>query len=176
LAPTEIVEIQQRFKATLRFDISTSYIIPFAIIDQTLRSLEVAGILVFRLESPEYRFRDPRYPFVNSFAEPDLFYSVLVNEQSDLIQLVGADPGVTPPKFNVDITRLSELIPVAAGTPRIFFFTMFVDEKGTILAVESQDQETKDAVNALKQVPVLVPGRRENVNVPTAVLVAIPKK
>jgi hypothetical protein len=53
---------------------------------------------------------------------------------------------------------------------------MFVDEKGTILAVESQDQETKDAVNALKQVPVLVPGRRENVNVPTAVLVAIPKK
>lgn len=176
MSPTQIRDIQQSRRFTLNFDISAKEVIPFAVIDQSLRALVQAGVFPFRLESPVYRFLDPGYPPVISPAESHLFYSVLFTEESDLIQLVGSDPSVIPPKLDLDITRLRKLIPEAGSEPKVLFFTMFVSEKGSVRAVESPDRSAKAAVNMLKQVPVLVPGRREGINVATAVLIAIPTK
>lgn len=172
LSPADIRAVQERFKFSPRFDISTRDMIPLAVIDQTLQSLKDTGVSLFRLESPAYRY-NPKFPFIPS-SEPRLFYSVLLNGESDLIQLVGVDRTIEPTKIDLDASRIRELLPKAKGSSKILFFTMFVDGTGRVLRVENFDEDTKDAVTMLKDARVLAPGRRGIENVPTAVLLAIP--
>jgi hypothetical protein len=145
-------------------------LIPFALLEQTLDTgwPEFTSV---QLLSSAYRYRNRR-----------LYYSVLLaRNNSQLIQLVGADPYVQSPKVELDFDKLSKQVPrpfypngmkPRASRREIVFYTMFVDEKGTIIDVDPIGYN--ENIQLLKNAGVSKPGMRDGVPVPTAVIVAVP--
>jgi hypothetical protein len=150
---------------------------PFSIIESKLQSPEPHTIYV--LASSRYSF--PMYYPTIEHSKPGvvrLYYSTLLTRNgSELIQLAGIDPDVKPPKFDIDFSHLSEFLKDSrykAGA--VYFFTVFVDEKGKILGFGYSERKNEAVLTALSHATVITPGTRNGMPVPTAVIVAIPVK
>lgn len=134
----------------------------------------------------KYRLHDPRYFYPDRFdgesVRPNLerlYYTTsIVSNGSRLIQFTGLDPQVQPPRFDIDLNQLSKNLDISRYRGgAVFFYTVFVDEKGEILGVESENlnRRLKDQnVEILGKAHVVTPGLRNGVPVPTAVIIAVP--
>lgn len=150
--------------------------VPFSKIEKKMK--EPTPLSLFRLRAPRYRFLDLKSPPIVKHARPGserLYYSVLVvSDGSQLVQLVGIDPNVQPPRFDIDFARLAELPNVRRfKNGAVFFYTIFVDENGCILGIEANNDENPAVVDALNKSRAITPGLRNGIPVPTAVILAI---
>lgn len=149
---------------------------PFSVIESKMQSPEAHTS--YRLASSQYSF-----PLDHSKIEHSkpglarLYYSTLLTSNgSHLIQLAGIDPDVMPPQFDIDFSHLSESLRQISDRDEIYFFTVFVDDKGGILGVEYSDIKNEAVVATLSKATVIAPGTRNGEPVPTAVIIAIPVK
>jgi hypothetical protein len=151
--------------------------VSFSMIEEKMK--EQTPDSLYRLCSPRYRFLDPQVPTSIEYMHPGsarLYYSVpLISNGSQLIEIVGVDPDVRPPKFEMDYSILAKSLKNSRfKNEAIFFYTVFVDENGIIFAIENSDPEGKAILPALSKATVTAPGTRKGKPVPTAVILAIP--
>jgi TonB family protein len=156
--------------------------VTFSVVERTLKTLRSMGLRNVMLESPVFRSARSVF-FLCCDVMPDwsLFYSSLyVNNGSHLITLVGTEPTLVPPKFSLDSVRLTQLAnesgPAAGKGGGVLFYTIFVNEAGKILGVETWNDQKDEISAVLEKVGVTAPGFCKGVPVPVASLVAIPYK
>lgn len=156
---------------------------PFSIIESKMQSPEPHTL--YSLASSRYAF--PLHHSTIAHSKPGLvrlYYStILPSNGSQLIQLAGVDSEVMPPQFDIDFNHLAGSFKNSHHKDgAIYFFTIFVDEKDSVLGVEYRDEysdtknENEMVIEALSNATVLAPGTRNGKPVPTAVIVAIPVK
>lgn len=151
--------------------------VPFSVIESKMKSPEPHTL--YRLASSRYFF-PKNHPTIEHY-KPGvvrLYYSTLLTSNgSQLIQLAGVDSDVQTPEFSLDFNSLASLLNDSRYKHgAIYFFTMFVDDKGSILGVEYSGVKNEAVITALSQATVLTPGTHKGKPVPTAVVVAIPVK
>lgn len=147
--------------------------VPFSLVEAKMKGQ--SSPLRDQLLAPQFRFPD----FVQH-GRPgvrQLYYSaLLVSSGSQLVQLAGVDPDVHSPQLDIDFNRLAGNIEVSKyKSGAVFFYTVFVDENGTILGIEAGDNSGKAAaiIESLSKVRVITPGFRNGVPIPTAVILAL---
>ncbi len=148
--------------------------VPFAVLQQTMSMLQSQGIqtLQFAGGSP-YVYKMGRLFYV----APPIGYQVTT-------QTLGADPAVQAPQLGIDLDQLAAMAKASGGwnlqpgTSGVLFYTVFVNEVGEILAVQSGSSriENPEIATALSQAKVIAPGRRGNQPVPTAVTIYLTVK
>jgi hypothetical protein len=146
--------------------------VPFSQIEKLMKRRSK----IYILHSPRYRFPDWEIENAQSGIKR-LYYSALISSsESQIIQLACIDPDVEAPKLDIDFARLAESLK-DSNYPNgaIYFFTIYVDERGNILCLECPRRD-EAAKNLLSEARVLSPGTRNGKPVPTAVVVAIPVK
>ncbi len=157
-----------------RWDFVTipEHLVPFSVVEEKMKARSPEFC---RLLSGEYRYPDSSI-FVH--AVPGLmrlYYSVLLTRNpSQLVQLAGADPLVQPPDIQLDFDKLSKQVPRNGYPSGTAFYTVFVDEKGAVLGLESSLIQDDEALDLLSKATVIKPGMRDAIPVPTAVIVAVP--
>lgn len=93
------------------------------------------------------------------------------------MQLVGIDPKVQPPKFDIGFISLAKSLDTSRyRRGAVFFYTIFVDENGSILGIDDGAVLDKPPpiIDTLSKSRVIKPGLRNGIPVPTAVILAIP--
>ncbi len=174
-----VVEDRSRFGKALRkySKIIPEAGVPFSVIEEKMRSGR-RDFDSFRLLAPEYRFPNQNVlKYVRPGVERLYYSTLLVGNGSQLIQLAGIDPHVQPPKFDIDLPRLAERLKPYRFISRgeaVFFYTVFVDERGSILGIDNRDGDRAILKDELSSARVIAPGMRNNLPVPTAVILAIP--
>jgi hypothetical protein len=151
--------------------------VPFSVIEERMRSGQI-DFASFRLLAPQYRFPNKNALIYARPGVERLYYSaLLVSNGSQLIRLAGIDPHVQPPKLNIDLPGLAEKLTSykrLSGGGTVFFYTIFVDEKGHILGLANRDGYRAILKDELSSARVIAPGMRNGLPVPTAVILAIP--
>jgi hypothetical protein len=174
-----VVEDRSRFGNAQRkyFKIIPEAQVPFSVIEERMR-LGRIDFASFKLLAPQYCFPDKNALIYVRPGVERLYYSVLlVSNGSQLIQLAGIDPHVQPPKLDIDLPRLAEKLKLykrLSGGGAVFFYTIFVDEKGRILGIANRDGYRAILKDELSSARVIAPGMRNSLPVPTAVILAIP--
>jgi hypothetical protein len=155
--------------------------VPFSMIEEKMRGQKPSSL--YRLRSARYRFLDPAEYTMVQHARPGLsrlYYSTMVvTNGSQLVQLAGSDPEILPPKFEIDHKRIAGFLDSSKHkSGAVFFCTLFVDENGSILGVDGGGYLDKppELIEALAKTHVTIPGMRDGVPVPTAVILSIPVK
>jgi TonB family protein len=139
---------------------------PFALIE---KKMQEPNAFVF-LDSPKYRFLNSTEPGCRR-----LYYSTMLSgNESQRVQLAGVDTNVKPPKFKDDLSRLATSLSVSPHKKVVYFCTLFVDENGRIVDVESGEGSNDVIEAALSKAGVISPGTLDGKPVPTAVIVAVP--
>jgi hypothetical protein len=140
--------------------------VPFALIE---KKMQEPGAFA-SLDSPKYRFLNSAQPELRR-----LYYStMLTGNESQHIQLAGVDPDVKPPRFKEDLSHIAASLGVSPNKRVVFFYTVFVDENGRILEVESREGNNGAIKSELNKATVISPGTLGGKPVPTAVIVAVP--
>ena len=148
--------------------------VPFSVIEEKMKGQTPLSSIILR--APQYRFASWRESIRH--VRPGvqrLYYSALVvSDNSQLVQLSGIDPDVVPPRFDLDLTRLAQSLDASLyPNGAVFFYTVFVDESGGILGIETSGDGNSAITDALSKSRVITPGLRKGAPVPTAVLLAI---
>ena len=144
--------------------------VTFAAVNQTLRYLQEQGIQDLRLLATAYRYTGGR-----------LFYVVAGISNSPFPQpppkLTSQIPDVQPAQLGIDLESLaamvkgSGLFPGNPGSNISTSYIVCVTETGQIVAIDGGLPQLPEIAAALRQAPVIAPGRRGNEPVPTAVMV-----
>jgi hypothetical protein len=152
--------------------------VPLAAIEGKLK--ESKPFSKYRLLSPQYYYVEDKYDMKHAQRGLErLFYSTfIVTNGSSLVQFVGMDVQVQPPQFDIDLNRLVEQIDLSYyKNGAVFFYTVFVDEHGVILGVDSDPWGTEyENSIILSKAHVITPGMPNGVPVPTAVCIAVPSR